>query len=70
MGNLQWSAMVKDVVEGFRKVFFPDDFVLGGGNVAHLEQLPPDVRRGDNAYAFLGGFRLWENESPELFLGK
>jgi hypothetical protein len=39
----------------------PDDVVLGGGNVRNLEKLPPGCRAGNNANAFLGGFRLWEN---------
>ncbi len=34
--------------------------LLGGGNVKNLEELPPGCRRGDNADAFTGGFRLWE----------
>ena len=38
----------------------PDDVVLGGGNVKKLKELPPGCRAGDNANAFLGGFRLWE----------
>jgi hypothetical protein len=38
----------------------PDDTVLGGGNVKKLEALPPHCRAGDNANAFRGGFRLWE----------
>jgi polyphosphate glucokinase len=38
----------------------PDDVVLGGGNAKKLKQLPPHCRVGDNANAFLGGFRLWE----------
>ena len=41
----------------------PDDIVLGGGNVKKLKELPPGCRAGDNANAFLGGFRLWE-EAP------
>jgi polyphosphate glucokinase len=39
----------------------PDDVVLGGGNTIKLKHLPPGCRRGDNANAFLGGFRLWED---------
>ena len=31
-----------------------------GGNVKKLKELPPHCRAGDNANAFLGGFRLWE----------
>jgi Phosphoglucose isomerase len=38
----------------------PDDTVLGGGNVKKLKTLPPRCRVGDNANAFRGGFRLWE----------
>ena len=42
----------------------PDDVVLGGGNVKKLKELPPRCRAGDNANAFLGGFRLWEDARP------
>ena len=34
--------------------------VVGGGNAARLTSLPPGVRLGDNANAFVGGFRLWQ----------
>ena len=36
------------------------DVVLGGGNAKKLTSLPMGCRMGDNANAFLGGFRLWE----------
>jgi polyphosphate glucokinase len=40
--------------------------VIGGGNVKRLKELPPGTRAGENADAFLGGFRLWENAAePE-----
>jgi polyphosphate glucokinase len=42
----------------------PDAVVLGGGNVKNLKELPAGCRAGDNANAFLGGFRLWE-EPPD-----
>jgi polyphosphate glucokinase len=41
----------------------PDDVVLGGGNVKNLKVLPLHCRAGDNANAFLGGFRLWEEKN-------
>jgi len=63
LGNKKWRGKVMAVVEGFRKALLPDYIVLGGGNVARLKRLPPQTRRGDNAYAFLGGFRLWERQS-------
>ena len=63
LGNKKWRRKVKDVVEGLRKALLPDYIMLGGGNAKHLKRLPPQTRRGDNAYAFLGGFRLWERQN-------
>ncbi|OGP86996.1 MAG: hypothetical protein A2Y95_08015 [Deltaproteobacteria bacterium RBG_13_65_10] len=40
------------------------DPVLGGGDAKLLKVAPPDVRLGDNANAFTGGFRLWSSASP------
>jgi polyphosphate glucokinase len=39
--------------------------VLGGGNVKKLKKLPSGCREGNNANAFLGGFRLWEKEQTQ-----
>ena len=36
--------------------------MLGGGNVKKLKEFPPGSRAGDNANAFVGGFRLWAQE--------
>jgi len=36
--------------------------VLGGGNAKLIKTLPADARMGDNANAFIGGFRLWEQD--------
>jgi polyphosphate glucokinase len=36
----------------------PDYVVIGGGGADELDELPPNARRGDNASAFVGGFRL------------
>jgi polyphosphate glucokinase len=41
----------------------PDDVVLGGGNVKKLKELPAGCRAGDNANAFVGGFRLWGKDT-------
>jgi polyphosphate glucokinase len=59
-GKKKWRQHVADVVERLIAALEPDDVVLGGGNVKHLKKLPPGCRAGDNANAFLGGFRLWE----------
>jgi polyphosphate glucokinase len=59
-GKRQWRCDVADVVARLITALEPDDTVLGGGNVKKLETLPPHCRAGDNANAFRGGFRLWE----------
>jgi hypothetical protein len=51
---------VEDVVARLRMALEPDYIILGGGNVKLLTSLPPGTRAGDNANAFLGGFRLWD----------
>jgi polyphosphate glucokinase len=60
LGPEKWRQHVKDVVARLIAALEPDDVVLGGGNVHKLTELPPGCRAGDNANAFIGGFRLWE----------
>jgi polyphosphate glucokinase len=60
MGKEQWRQHVADVVAMLVAALEPDDVVLGGGNVHNLDELPPGCRAGDNANAFRGGFRLWD----------
>jgi polyphosphate glucokinase len=64
LGKKKWRQYVADVVAALIAALQPDDVVLGGGNVKKLKELPPGCRAGDNANAFLGGFRLWE-ETPK-----
>lgn len=59
-GKRKWRRYVADVVARLITALEPDDVVLGGGNARHLKKLPPGCRLGDNANAFLGGFRVWE----------
>ena len=59
-GLAQWRRDVDDVVRRLIAALEPEDVVLGGGDVHQLETLPPGCRAGDNADAFVGGFRLWE----------
>jgi polyphosphate glucokinase len=59
-GKKKWKKYVFDVVEQLSAALEPDDIVLGGGNVKLLKSLPAKCREGDNANAFIGGFRLWE----------
>jgi polyphosphate glucokinase len=60
LGRKKWRRHVVDVVARLTAALEPDYIVLGGGNVHKLKTLPPGCRAGDNANAFLGGFRLWD----------
>ena len=61
-GKRKWRRYVADVVARLTAVFELDEVVLGGGNAKELNEPPPGGRVGDNANAFLGGFRLWKKE--------
>jgi predicted NBD/HSP70 family sugar kinase len=62
LGRKRWRRHVAIVVELMLNAFVADYAVLGGGNVRLLEELPPRSRRGNNANAFRGGQRLWQDE--------
>jgi polyphosphate glucokinase len=61
LGRKVWQKHVEEVVERLIEALKPDDVVLGGGNAKKLKRLPPGTRLGDNANAFIGGLRLWED---------
>lgn len=63
LGKKRWRQYVADVVARLVAALAPDEVVLGGGNVKHLQELPKGCRAGDNDDAFLGGFLLWEKSS-------
>ncbi|HJZ55281.1 MAG TPA: ROK family protein [Gemmataceae bacterium] len=69
-GRKKWQREVEETVARLIDALKPDDVVLGGGNAKKLKPLPPRTRLGDNALAFLGGFRMWEPQtkprSPSL----
>lgn len=60
-GQAKWQKRVNDVVKLLSAALEPDEVVIGGGNVERLETMPPKSRRGGNALAFEGGFRLWND---------
>ncbi len=64
-GEKKWRKYVEDVIVRLVAALEPDDVVLGGGNVKRLNELPPGCRVGDNANAFLGGFRAWEEQTAK-----
>ena len=64
LGKKKWRKYVTEVVETLRTALEADYVVLGGGNAKFLKELPKDARLGTNENAFVGGFRLWEQERP------
>ena len=60
------AQSVVDVVEQLKAALRPDYVVIGGGNVKLLKEMPPGARRGDNADAFPGGFRLWAKDGVTI----
>jgi polyphosphate glucokinase len=67
-GKKSWRRYVTDVVKRLVAAIEPDEVVLGGGNVKKLKELPAGCRIGDNADAFVGGFRLWDNAGARSHL--
>jgi polyphosphate glucokinase len=61
VGKKRWRKLVKDVIERLVAATEPEDIVIGGGNLVHLKKLPKGYRAGNNAYAFVGGFRMWNS---------
>lgn len=58
-GKKKWRRDVLAVAQTFKYALEADYVVLGGGNAKKLKKIPRGMRRGDNANAFPGGFRLW-----------
>lgn len=64
-GKKEWRKNLLDIAEVLKEGLLPDYIVLGGGNVKKFKDddpLPSYCRRGDNANAFAGGFRMWDDE--------
>jgi polyphosphate glucokinase len=64
-GKKKWRNYVADVVARLIAALEPEDVVLGGGNIGKLKELPPGCREGDQANAFIGGFRLWQGAGKQ-----
>ena len=62
LGKKKWREEVAYSIGNLVLALQVDDVVLGGGNVKKLKTLPEGCRGGDNVDAFLGGFRLWEED--------
>lgn len=66
LGKKKWRMHVRNIVEQLAPALRADCVVLGGGNSKLLTELPQGARLGDNANAFLGGFRMWDEATNGL----
>lgn len=62
LGKKKWRKHVEQVIDLLTAALEPDEVVLGGGNATLITPPPQHVRIGDNANAFTGGFRLWDDD--------
>jgi polyphosphate glucokinase len=63
LGRKKWQKYVEFGATRMIQAVLPDDVVLGGGNAKKLTRLPKGCRLGSNAFAFIGGYRMWEDAS-------
>ncbi len=65
-GKRKWRRRVDRAIEQLRVLTDFDHLYIGGGNARHLkaDALPPDVSTVDNTDGILGGFRLWQPDTP------
>ena len=61
-GKRKWRRNVTEIVGLLMAATNADYTVLGGGNVRFMDELPANTRRGSNANAFRGGYRLWDDD--------
>jgi polyphosphate glucokinase len=59
LGKARWRKHVDEAVRAVTAAFVADEVVLGGGNARKLKVLPPKARLGANAFAIVGGERVW-----------
>jgi polyphosphate glucokinase len=68
-GRRKWEKHVDAALERFVSALLLDDVVLGGGNAKKLTRLPRGCRIGNNANAFTGGFRMWQDAKTRFSNG-
>jgi polyphosphate glucokinase len=66
LGTKRWQKLVAKAVERLSAALEPDYIVLGGGNAARLDRLPPKTQLGSNGNAFTGGFRIWQADERRV----
>ena len=70
LGKKKWRKCVAKIVELLKAGLEADYVVIGGGNCKKLKTIPPGARAGKNENAFVGGFRLWESDTPVPVVAK
>ena len=70
IGNKRWQQRVLEAVEQLIAAFEPDSVVIGGGNAAKLDELPPRAMLGSNRNAFKGGFQAWSGQPASRNAGE
>jgi len=70
LGKKRWRRYVADVVTRLKDALEADYVVLGGGNSRHLKDLPRGAELGYNRNAFVGGMRLWKEETKRRVTSK
>jgi polyphosphate glucokinase len=65
LGKKKWRRYVAKIAEQLKNALGADYVVLGGGNAKLLKELPPGCRLGDNATAFTGGYRMWDEPNEK-----
>lgn len=66
LGNKKWRKQVAQVIAHLGEALEPDYIVLGGGNAKRLKEIPENCRLGDNANAFVGGYRMWTDTTIDF----
>lgn len=62
LGRKRWQEHVEAALARLVNALKPTDVVIGGGNAKNLKPFPAGARLGDNSFAFLGGYRMWEKK--------
>ncbi len=65
LGKNKWRRTVEQLIARLVSALLLDDTVIGGGNADKLKKAPPGCRLGDNANAFIGGYRMWESAKAQ-----
>ncbi len=66
LGKKKWRKTALDVIVRLIAGLQPEDTVIGGGNVREISDLPKGCRAGQNANAFAGGERLWQEAQIQI----